>query len=331
MSGFATTEDLSDVVRDALGSGYRITDAERLLGGSKKGVYRIRLDGGAIESVIVYRWTSGEDFWPGPGEADPADPFAHASGAALFLSARRALERLGVRVPRLLWTDAEHGGDSDGTPGVAVVEDVTGDTLETALTTDPGRAAPALADLARSLDLMWRDRSPRYGRVDLLERGGSALGTSCERLVLDRALNDLAEAADRDTRVAAVRDRLDDHLRRLAARVSPRGEYSLIHGELGPDHVLVDGDGRAVLIDIEGLMYFDAEWEHVFLRLRFPEHYGVLRRPGLDPARMDLYEPAMRLSLVAGPLRLLDSDFPDREVMLGIAEHNLERTLALLP
>ncbi|MGW3664645.1 hypothetical protein [Streptomyces sp. NPDC005141] len=40
---------------------------------------------------------------------------------------------------------------------------------------------------------------------------------------------------------------------------------------------------------------------------------------------------AMRLSLVAGPLRLLDGDFPDREFMQGIAERNLREALALLP
>ncbi|WP_121182111.1 phosphotransferase [Nocardiopsis sp. Huas11] len=331
MSGFATTEDLSDVVREALGSGYRITDAERLRGGTKKGVYRLRLDGGAAESVIVYRWTSGEDFWPETGEDDPTDPFAHASGPALFLAARRRLEGLGVRAPRLLWTDAGDDGGPAAASAVAVVEDVPGPTLETALEEEPARAAPALADLARSLDLMWHDRSPRYGRVDLLERGGASRGASCERLILDRALHDVAEAADRDTRIAEARNRLTDHLRRLAERVAPRTEYSLIHGELGPDHVLIDADGRAVLIDIEGLMYFDAEWEHVFLRLRFPGHYDVLRRPGLEPERLDLYELAMRLSLVAGPLRLLDGDFPDREVMMGIAEHNLKQSLALLP
>jgi hypothetical protein len=40
---------------------------------------------------------------------------------------------------------------------------------------------------------------------------------------------------------------------------------------------------------------------------------------------------AMRLSLVAGPLRLLDGDFPDRVFMRGIAEHNAKEALALLP
>ncbi len=36
----------------------------------------------------------------------------------------------------------------------------------------------------------------------------------------------------------------------------------------------------------------------------------------------------MHLSLVAGPLRLLDADFPDRALMTGIAEHNLRAALA---
>jgi hypothetical protein len=119
-------------------------------------------------------------------------------------------------------------------------------------------------------------------------------------------------------------------LRTLAAAVTPRSQHGLIHGELGPDHVLVDPDGQPVLIDIEGLMFFDVEWEHVFLRLRFGEDYELLERSDLDEQRLTLYMLAMRLSLVAGPLRLLDGDFPDREFMVGIAEHNLKQALALL-
>jgi hypothetical protein len=103
-----------------------------------------------------------------------------------------------------------------------------------------------------------------------------------------------------------------------------------VHGALGPDHVLVDGLGAPVLIDIEGLMFFDAEWEHAFLRLRFGPHYRWLRPAALDDERLDLYSLALYLSLVAGPLRLLDGDFPDREPMLAIAEHNLRRCLAFV-
>ncbi|MFG2540127.1 phosphotransferase [Streptomyces sp. NPDC048511] len=116
---------------------------------------------------------------------------------------------------------------------------------------------------------------------------------------------DLAEAAERAPAIRAAWTRLHDRLQELAARVSPRTEHGLVHGELGPDHVLVDTSGRPVLIDIEGLMFFDVEWEHVFLQLRFGEQYPTLSRPGLDPARLGLFMLAMRLSLVAGPLRLL--------------------------
>jgi hypothetical protein len=87
--------------------------------------------------------------------------------------------------------------------------------------------------------------------------------------------------------------------------------------------------GRPVVVDIEGLMYFDPEWEHVFLRLRFGEHYRFLRVPGLDQRRLDLYRLAMHLSLIAGPLRLLDGDYPEREPMLSIVAYNIQKALAL--
>ncbi|MFE2037674.1 phosphotransferase family protein [Streptomyces scopuliridis] len=328
MRQFADIEDLSGLVRDALGAGCHVAAVDRLRGGSKKGVYRVRLDGTRTPSVIVYSWAEAENFWPGAREADLADPFAPASGLVPFLTAQRSLDSIGARVARvLLADDSRRRYPAD----VAVVEDVSGGTLETLFETDATRAAGALGDLAVILEMMHRHQGEHYGRVDSLERGGSASEISCERRVLDRALRDLEEAAGRDGRIAAAGAALRDCLQELADRVSPRTEYGLIHGELGPDHVLVDVDGQPVLIDIEGLMYFDVEWEHVFLQLRFGERYTALARPGLDPQRLDLYMLAMRLSLVAGPLRLLDGDFPDRAFMQGIAEHNANEALALLP
>jgi hypothetical protein len=278
--------------------------------------------------VIVYRWSDEENFWPGGTQDDVTDPFAPTSGLAPLLAALHTLREVGARVPGLLLADdTKHRYAAD----IAVVEDIRGGTLEELFATDPARTDAALHDLARTLDLMRRHHAPRYGRVDLLARGGVALGTSCEQLVLDRALRDLAEAAGRDPRIGAARGQFDARLRELRELVSPRADYGLIHGELGPDHVLVSTEGDAVLIDIEGLMYFDVEWEHVFLRLRFGNRYAPLSHPGLDPRRLDLYMLAMRLSLVAGPLRLLDGDFPDRGPMRGIAEHNLHEALAPLP
>jgi hypothetical protein len=332
MRQFAEVEGLSELVRDAVGGGCRAVAVERLRGGSRKGVYRVRLAGAGPASVIVYSWAEEEDYWPGRPGAASDDVFAPASGLAPFLTARERLDGLGVRVPRVLLAD---GGRGRCAADAAVVEDVTGGTLEALFDADPARAAGVLGELAGMLAVMHGQRGGRFGRVDVLERGTPPAAppgeASCEGRVFAGALRDLAEAARRDGRIAAACTELGDRLRELAGRVRPRTEYGLIHGELGPDHVLVDATGHPVLIDIEGLKYFDVEWEHVFLRLRFGKRYAALAQPGLDPRRVDLYTLARRLSLVAGPLRLLDGGFPDRAAMRGIAEHNLKEALALLP
>jgi hypothetical protein len=171
-------------------------------------------------------------------------------------------------------------------------------------------------------------RAPAYGKVALIDGGCMARGSSCEAVALDFGLRCLAEAAARDHRVANARDRLEERLCSLAAAVRPRAEYSVVHGELGLDHILVDRQGWPVLIDIEDLMYFDVEWEHVFLRIRLHPDYRYVAVEGLDEDRLALYMLTQRLSLTAGPLRLLDSDYPDREFIQGIAEHNLNEALA---
>jgi hypothetical protein len=98
------------------------------------------------------------------------------------------------------------------------------------------------------------------------------------------------------------------------------------------DHVLVDPEGRPVLIDIEDLMYFDVEWEHVHMQIRLGRDWArTVGVDDLDEDRVALYMLAHRLFLVAGPMRLLDGDFPNRAFMHSIIEHNLNEALALLP
>ncbi|MFD5572781.1 phosphotransferase family protein [Streptomyces cadmiisoli] len=327
MRQFTDSEVLSGIVHEALGAEARVVGVDRLRGGSKKGVYRVHTSESRRASVIVYSWAEAENFWPAAEAIDPAHPFAPASGLAPFQAAQGKLDSLGVRVPEvLLADDSRRRYPAD----VAVVEDVAGGTLEALLKTDPARASNALSELAAMLDVMHQQHSQHYGRVDVLERGDKACGDSCEQLVLERAIEDVAEAAEREPSIGSAAASLQDRLQELATRVAPRTQHGLIHGELGPDHVLVDASGHPVLIDIEGLMFFDVEWEHVFLQLRFGDQYPALSRPGLDPARLDLYMLAMRLSLVAGPLRLLDGDFPHHTAMQEIAEHNAKEALALL-
>lgn len=93
MRAFLETEDLADLVRRALGPGAGVAGVERLRGGTKKGVYRVRVTAhpdpsGAPAparspgpaSVIVYRWAAGENFWPGGAEGGREDRRRHHRG-----------------------------------------------------------------------------------------------------------------------------------------------------------------------------------------------------------------------------------------------------------
>ena len=320
----------TDLAPFAHALGHTLNDVTRLRGGSKKGVYRLAFQDGS--TAVAYVWSPDEDLWDA-GPADPRDPFSHASGLPLFTAAANRLAAAGVRAPRLLHADPTH---THLPADVAIVEDLPGGTLEDLLDDDKAavpKAKPgALERMAALLDTLHARTGPRFGKVAVVDNGGSSYGGSCEAVVAERALSDLGELPERDPRAAAAHPQLADAVRALAARVQPRTEpLTLIHGELGPDHVRVTPDGDLALIDIEGLMYFDAEWEHVFLRLRFGHHYDPLRTEGLDEDRLRLYRLAMHLSLVAGPLRLLDvGDFHDPEFLRGIAEHNLRQALSFV-
>lgn len=312
---FAGVPELAPVTRAALGRD--LAAVQRIPTGTKKGVYRLSLAGGG--TAVAYVWSAEEDFWP--ARDAPDDVFADASGLDLFEAAYGELAAVGVRTPRLLWADRSH----DLLPAdLAVLEDVAGETLQDRLARDP--ATPAMAELREALAAMAAVRDPRIGKVSRPDRSGR----SCPEIVLDGAGRDLADAAAREPRLAAARSALAAELADAAAAIEPRTGYALVHGELGGDHVLLDPAGRPVLVDIEGLTHFDVEWEHAFLELRFHEAYEALRLPGLDQARLRLYRLARHLSLVAGPLRLADTDYPDRQFMLDIAGHNTRMALTFV-
>ncbi len=321
---FMQEEQLSAVIHAAFGSARRLLDVQRLTGGSKKGVYRLGLDDGS--SSILYIWNDDENYWPASSISD-SDPFADASGLDLLEAAHAALDAAGVRVPKLLLVDRSKtvaGAD------MALAEDLQGGSLEALIRRDRQAAAAPLRELGDMLQAMQRHRSPALGKVALVAAGTAPHGGRAEQIALDRALLHLAAVAGRVPALAEIQNRITDRLHELASRVTPRMSYSLIHGELGADHVMLDAAGRPVIIDIEGVMYFDAEWEHAFTEMRLGPVYSDLGTFDLDPARRSLYVLAQSLSLIEGPLRIAETDFPGRAFMLEIAAGHTKKVLQLV-
>jgi Phosphotransferase enzyme family len=291
-------------------------------------VYRLTLDDGT--TVIAYVWEDSENYWPqAPNENDVADPFSSGNSIDLFATAHSRLASLGLRVPQIYLLDRDRAYYP---ADIAILEDFPGEDVLAFWERDPVAAEPVLARLREGLAAMrdYRGRAP--GKVSFIDAGGTPHWPTSEEAVLALGLRCVAEATERDRRIADNRERLKDRLRELAAAVRPRAEYSVVHGELGLDHVLVDADGNPVIIDIEDLMYFDVEWEHVHMQVRLGRDWAsTVGVDDLDEDRLALYMLAQRLFLVAGPTRLLDGDFPDRAFMRSIIEHNLNEALALLP
>jgi hypothetical protein len=281
-------------------------------------------------TAIAYLWEESESFWPRtPDDGDRADEFSAGVGADLYEAAHHRLASLGLRMPRIYLLDRDR---AHYPADIAIVEDFPGEDLLHRFERDPAAAEPTLARLREGLAAMRGHRGSSHGLVGHVEAGGRSRWPSCEEGSLDFGLRCVAEVARRDRRIAEARDRLADRLRELAAAVRPRAEHSVVHGELGFDHILIDADGNPVIIDIEDLMYSDAEREHAYMRIRLNDDWArTVGVDGLDEDRLALYTLTERLSLTAGPLRLLDSDFPDRAFMKQIAEHNLNQALALLP
>jgi Phosphotransferase enzyme family len=325
--GKLAKEDLAAATRAALGGDREISGVTRLAGGTTKGVYRLTIDDDT--TVIAYLWDDSENYWPqAPNANDAADPFSPGNSIDLFVTARDRLASLGLRVPEIYLLDRDRAYYP---ADMAILEDFPGENLLALWERDPVAAEPTLARLREGLAAMRACQGPAPGKVSFIDAGGTPRWPTSEEAVLALGLRCVAEA-ERDQRIAGNRERLNDRLRELAAAVRPRAGYSVVHGELGLDHVLVDADGNPVIIDVEDLMYFDVEWEHAHMRVRLGRDWArTVGAADLDAGRLALYMLAQRLFLVAGPMRLLDGDFPDRAFARGIIEHNLGEALALLP
>jgi hypothetical protein len=181
---FADVESMRPVVRAVFGGDRSLLRVERLANGSKKGAYRLTMNDGG--TALAYVWDDSEDYWQGvlpEGADDPADPFSHASGLALFEAAAHRMASAGVRCPEVLLADRSR---SLYPADIAVAEDVAGGSLEVLLEKDPAAAERPLSVVADWLAAMAAVRSPSPGKVAFIDAGGRSPGMSCERIMLDR-------------------------------------------------------------------------------------------------------------------------------------------------
>jgi hypothetical protein len=145
---------------------------------------------------------------------------------------------------------------------IAVVEDVRGGTLETQLEHDAPGTRAAMARLSDSLEAMHQHRRRSFGKISAASGVAAGHSSSCEQIVLGRALGHLADAASRVERMAAPAASWN------TPRLNSQPPYS---------------PGRSTASSTASsnpITCFDVEWEHAFMQLRFGNHAA---EPGLLP------------------------------------------------
>ncbi|MFC5471264.1 phosphotransferase [Cohnella suwonensis] len=304
--------DLQEYVAEVLGSEYIVAEVTRLHGGAQKVVYKIECKNGF--SCVLYVWDLSHNYFQ--EEILNGSAFQRSYGGSLFALNNHYFKKQGIRTPALY----DLNKDRDRYPfEYALVEYVHGKKVEAYFQHDDPRIRHELfqqvGQLLSGMHVIKRDV---YGKADY----DGSNDRPCHELQREHAEEALSYASEHLVNVRDHHDSLLDKLYELETNIHSRSRYCFIHGELGPDHILVSDDLQPYFIDIEGAGFFDIEHEHSFLEFRFGEYYRYLRNDNLDRNRMMFYRFCHHLSLISGGLKLLHRQFPDQRFAKDLAEYH---------
>ncbi|OZB98459.1 phosphotransferase family protein [Paenibacillus sp. XY044] len=309
--------DLTHYTKQVFGSDYAIRAVTRLNGGAQKVVYKLHFQNGF--ACMLYVWDLTMNYFREEIEHSGTDMWSY--GADFFGANNRLLTQLGIATPEMYDLNQQRQRYAFD---YALVECIEGSKAEDYFahpdTAEKQRLFRRIGEVVAKLHGYEREVP---GRPDHIQPPLQ----SCQQQLVDNAVRQLDYAAPHMPEISAAQDRLMSVLLESSSRIHPRASYGLIHGELGPDHILVNSNMEPYLIDIEGITFFDIEHEHSFLEFRFGEHYRYFRHEHLDPDRMAFYRLHHHISLIGGGLKLLHRGFPDRRFAQGIVDHHLRCAL----
>ncbi|MFA9456316.1 phosphotransferase [Halalkalibacter sp. AB-rgal2] len=304
-------------MKNVFGTSHLVSNVTQIHGGAQKVVYRIQCSNGF--SCVLYVWDLTKNYFKEEKEIENITE--QSFGSDLFELNNMYLTQRGIRTPSLYNLNKERSRYSFD---YALVEYVNGHTAEDYFHHSDSTVQDKLFQrLGNMLTNMHANESSTYGKAN--HRGINS--KPCHQLKTENAKRQLFYASQHMDSIQANHSKLLDTLYELESRIEPRSRYGFIHGELGPDHVLVNDKLEPYLIDIEGAGFFDIEHEHSFLDFRFRNFYRFLKNDTLDPNRMLFYRFHHHISLTSGGLKLLHRGYPDQKFAKRLAAHHSQCAL----
>ncbi|HYE68077.1 MAG TPA: phosphotransferase [Anaerovoracaceae bacterium] len=314
--------NLAGWVQKIFGRGYYPEEVVQLHGGAQKVVYMIRCSNGF--RLILYIWDLRMNYFRVELEQmEQSEPIS-GYGGKQFQSVNAFLRKLEVRTPELYHFEPRA---IESEADFAFVEYIEGKEASDFFQADPEIQDQVFEPLAEMLERMHQQTRAHWGK---LNEPVPVASYGCHIPMVAGAKRQLEYLSLHVSEFRKNHDRFDQLIEDLAVKIVARSCYSFIHAELGSNHVLVDSQLRPWLIDIEGALFFDPEYEHSFMKFRFDNYERYMKNCQLDPNRMAFYKLYHHISYSAGPHRLLQRGYPDVEIVEQIMAFNMKTALRIL-
>lgn len=234
--------DLSRYLKDLFGLNAEVSNIRNMNGGAQKVVYQIECMSGL--SCILYVWDDKMNYFR--EEKEKESMLDQSSGADLLELNHQFFNENGIRTPKIY---AIHKEKREYPFDFAFVESINGGDLEQLNVKDQNRV---LGKLGNMLRVMHGTRRTTYGKWN--QKPNKQMNRS-EKVIFENTFEQLEFASKSIQQIAENKESLVDKINELYEKIEPRKDYGFIHGELGPDHVLIDQNLDPFLIDIEGEVF----------------------------------------------------------------------------
>ncbi len=303
----------SNKAKEIFGKDYEVISIERLLGGAQKHTWLAQCKNGF--SFVIYQWGDNTSYFKTENE------IFQSNSAELFMLNNQFMIQHGVLTPKLYHIDLTHNEQSYE---YAFVEYIDGCDMDTILYKYPERATEALSSLTESIKRMHSLSSPIPGQLDHL----LSLDFDYTSYTLNCILKDIEYLKENDLEYTSYYSAIEKLACEIQLMIEPRNEYSYIHFELGPNHIMIDKLNNAYVIDIEGARFCDVEEENSLLEIRFGKN-KLQTNDKNDELRMQFYHIGHCIGFLKGAIELKSTDYYDMDDVNGMIDfyHNQIRQI----
>lgn len=307
---------MSQKVIEVFGKEYELVSMERILGGAQKYTFLAKCTNGF--EFIIYQWGKEMTYFENNGE----NAVFCSSSAKLFQSNNELMRKYGVLTPKLFYVDRSR---RDCDYEYAFVEYISGRDMDYIMEKEPNRLQEVLESLSVSIDKLHGIKSEVAGQVGRLQ--------TSDFDIISFELEDMRQNSsylqEYDKEYADLYIQVEAKATEYADKLEKRKEYTFIHGELGPNHVIVDKDNNAYLIDIEGAKFYDVEEELSFLDIRFNKMLKKAENE-VDEKRIYFYYIGHCLGNLRGAVELKQEGYYDMNDVNGMIQFFHEQIVEII-